>query len=59
MVALLAVVVQIALGGWVSSNYAVMACPDFPLCQGEFWPPMDFAHGFTWWRGLGRTGQGT
>ncbi|MBC8119444.1 MAG: COX15/CtaA family protein [Burkholderiaceae bacterium] len=58
MVALLAVFVQIALGGWVSSNYAVMACPDFPLCQGQLLPPMDFANGFTWWRGLGRTGQG-
>lgn len=58
IVALLAVVAQIALGGWVSSNYAVMACPDFPLCQGQVLPPMDFAHGFTLWRGLGRTGQG-
>ncbi len=50
--------VQIALGGWVSSNYAVMACPDFPLCQGEIFPPMDFSQGFTWWRALGRTGAG-
>ncbi len=58
VVALIAVFIQIALGGWVSSNYAVMACPDFPLCQGEFLPPMDFSHGFTWWRALGRTGEG-
>jgi cytochrome c oxidase assembly protein subunit 15 len=48
---------QIALGGWVSSNYAVMACPDFPLCQGAWMPAhADFAHGFTLWRSLGMTG---
>jgi len=48
---------QIALGGWVSSNYAVMACPDFPLCYGALAPPeMDFANGFTVWRDLGMTG---
>ena len=58
VVALAAVFIQIGLGGWVSSNYAVLACPDFPLCQGEFFPPMDFSHGFTWWRALGRTGEG-
>lgn len=57
-IALVVVVVQIALGGWVSSNYAVMACPDFPLCQGEWFPPMDFSQGFTGWRSLGRTGEG-
>jgi len=49
---------QIALGGWVSTNYAVMACPDFPLCQGQAVPAMDFAHGFTLWRQLGMTGDG-
>jgi cytochrome c oxidase assembly protein subunit 15 len=57
-VALAVVVLQVALGGWVSSNYAVMACPDFPLCQGEVFPPMDFAHAFTLWRPLGMTGSG-
>ncbi|MEP6607407.1 MAG: COX15/CtaA family protein [Burkholderiaceae bacterium] len=57
-IALCAVIIQIALGGWVSSNYAVMACSDFPLCQGELLPPMDFSAGFTWWRALGRTGEG-
>lgn len=39
-------VVQIALGGWVSSNYAALACPDFPTCQGSWWPEADFVHGF-------------
>ena len=45
--------VQIALGGWVSTNYAVLACTDFPACQGSFWPQMDFREGFTLWRALG------
>jgi cytochrome c oxidase assembly protein subunit 15 len=57
-IALGIVVVQIALGGWVSTNYAVLACPDFPRCQGQWLPPMDFAHGFTLWRALGMTGDG-
>lgn len=39
-------VAQIALGGWVSSNYAALACPDFPTCQGRWWPEADFLHGF-------------
>ncbi len=50
--------VQIALGGWVSSNYAVLACTDFPRCQGAWWPPMDFERGFALWRDLGRTVAG-
>ena len=49
---------QIALGGWVSTNYAVLACQDFPACQGTFWPEMDFATGFTLLRELGRTAGG-
>lgn len=44
---------QIALGGWVSTNYAVLACNEFPACQGSFWPAMDFREGFTLWRTLG------
>jgi len=56
--ALLALTAQIALGAWVSANYAVLACPDFPLCQGEFLPTMDFARGFTIWRALGKTDAG-
>ena len=50
--ALLALV-QIALGGWVSTNYAVLACQDFPTCQASWWPVMDFEHGFTIRRELG------
>jgi cytochrome c oxidase assembly protein subunit 15 len=49
---------QVALGGWVSSNYAVMACSDFPLCQGRWIPAMDLATGFTLWRKLGMTSDG-
>ncbi len=52
------VVLQVALGGWVSTNYAVMACTDFPKCQGRWWPMMDFQHGFELWRDLGLTGAG-
>ncbi|MFT4191424.1 MAG: COX15/CtaA family protein [Comamonas sp.] len=50
--------VQIALGGWVSTNYAVLACTDFPLCHGSWWPSMDFAQGFRLWRELGMTHEG-
>jgi cytochrome c oxidase assembly protein subunit 15 len=44
---------QIVLGGWVSTNYAAFACPDFPTCQRSFWPQMDFRDAFVLWRGLG------
>jgi cytochrome c oxidase assembly protein subunit 15 len=55
----LLLVVQIALGGWVSTNYAVLACPDFPTCHGQIMPPdMDFDSGFTVWRDLGMTAEG-
>ena len=49
---------QIALGGWVSTNYAVLACRDFPTCQGTWWPPMDFEHGFALLRELGQGRDG-
>ena len=49
---------QIALGGWVSTNYATLACTDFPLCGGKLVPEMDFEHGFTLWRELGKTAAG-
>jgi cytochrome c oxidase assembly protein subunit 15 len=51
-------VLQIALGGWVSTNYAVLACTDFPTCNGQWLPPMDFVNGFHLWRPLGYTGSG-
>ncbi len=44
---------QVTLGGWVSTNYAVLACAGFPRCQGEWWPAMDFAGGFSVLRELG------
>jgi len=44
---------QISLGGWTSTNYAAAACPDFPACQGSYWPDMDFKNAFVLWRGLG------
>ena len=56
--ALLLVICQIALGGWVSSNYAALACSDFPLCQGQLKPPMDLAQAFTLHRELGFSGDG-
>ncbi len=43
---LLLVIGQIALGGWVSANYAAMACTDLPTCHGQWWPAADFASGF-------------
>jgi heme a synthase len=49
---------QIALGGWVSTNYAVLACDTFPVCQKSWWPQMDFANGFSLWRELGLTSLG-
>jgi heme a synthase len=57
-VALLAVIAQIALGGWVSSNYAALACPDFPLCQGQWQPAADFSQAFKLHRELGQTDDG-
>jgi cytochrome c oxidase assembly protein subunit 15 len=57
-VSLAAVAVQIALGGWVSANYAALACPDLPGCMGQAFPPMDFGNAFHVLRELGRTGDG-
>jgi cytochrome c oxidase assembly protein subunit 15 len=50
---LLVLSAQISLGGWTSSNYAALACPDFPTCQNQAWPDMDAADAFVLWRGLG------
>jgi cytochrome c oxidase assembly protein subunit 15 len=49
LIGLIALGVQIALGGWTSTNYAAIACPDFPTCQASWWPPMDFRHAFVLW----------
>ena len=57
--ALAALLLQAALGGWVSTNYAVLACMEFPTCQGSHWPPMDFAQGFALWRPLGLQPDGS
>jgi cytochrome c oxidase assembly protein subunit 15 len=54
IVGLVLLVVQIALGGWTSANYAALACGnDFPKCVGQWWPPHDFGEGFVLWRGIG------
>ena len=58
VIGLVLLVIQIALGGWVSTNYAALACTDFPLCHGALVPQMDFANGFTLWRHLGMTADG-
>jgi cytochrome c oxidase assembly protein subunit 15 len=49
---------QIALGGWVSTNYAALACMDFPTCQGQWWPQMDARSGFSLLRALGQLPSG-
>ena len=46
---LLLVILQISLGGWTSANYAAFVCPDFPTCQGVWWPTMNFSEGFQLW----------
>ncbi len=58
VMSLVLLTVQIALGGWVSTNYATLACTDFPLCGGKVIPEMDFEHGFHLWRELGKTAAG-
>lgn len=57
-ITLAVVAVQVTLGGWVSANYAALACPDLPLCRGSFVPQMDFANAFHVVRELGQTAQG-
>ncbi|HWX80106.1 MAG TPA: COX15/CtaA family protein [Steroidobacteraceae bacterium] len=53
LLGLAALLLQISLGGWTSSNYAAAACPDLPTCQSSWWPRMDFRDAFVLWRGLG------
>lgn len=56
---LLLALLQVALGGWVSTNYAVLACDEFPTCHGgQWWPHLDFAQGFQLWRELGQRADG-
>jgi len=53
IVATVVVGLQTLLGGWTSTNYAAVACPDLPTCQGQWWPEgMDFKDAFVLWRGL-------
>lgn len=51
--AMAVLVLQVFLGAWTSTNYAALACTDFPTCHGRWWPQTDFANAFTLWRGLG------
>jgi cytochrome c oxidase assembly protein subunit 15 len=57
-VAAVALGAQLALGGWVSTNYAVLACTGFPECNGRWWPAMNWSEGFTLLRELGRRADG-
>ena len=53
-IGLVLLIIQIALGGWTSANYAALACgSDFPTCQGQWWPEHDFKEAFVLWRGIG------
>jgi cytochrome c oxidase assembly protein subunit 15 len=53
------ILMQIALGGWTSANYAAMACADYPLCQGQLMPAdLDWSHAFVFNRELGQTSDG-
>ncbi len=58
LIALIALGIQIALGGWTSSNYAAVACPDFPKCQHQWLPETDYRDAFVLWRGLGVNYEG-
>lgn len=55
---LILIFIQIFLGGWTSTNYAGLACTDFPTCHGEWMPDMDFASSFSIFRNLGQTSEG-
>jgi cytochrome c oxidase assembly protein subunit 15 len=58
LLASVALTIQIFLGAWVSTNYAVLACPDFPTCMGSLWPETAWQEGFSLWRALGMNAQG-
>jgi len=53
LIGLAVLVMQILLGGWTSTNYAAVACPDFPTCQRSWWPHTDYRNAFVLWRGVG------
>ncbi|MFK7885729.1 MAG: heme A synthase [Gammaproteobacteria bacterium] len=52
LAALLVTFAQIGLGGWTSTHYAALACPDFPTCQNQWWPDADWSEGFVPWRNI-------
>jgi len=56
--AVLILAMQIALGGWTSANYAALACPDVPMCTGQWWPETNFQEGFVLWREIGVNYEG-
>jgi len=56
--ALVILATQIALGGWTSANYAALACPDVPMCTGQWWPETNFQEGFVLWREIGVNYEG-
>jgi len=58
VIAFTVLTMQIFLGAWVSTNYAVLACPDFPTCMGAIWPETAWQEGFTLWRQLGLNSHG-
>ena len=59
IVAMTVLLIQIILGGWTSSNYAALGCPDLPFCYGQWWPDnMDFFAGFSQWQPLGNNYEG-
>ena len=51
--AIIVLFMQTFLGGWTSTNYAALACTDFPTCHGMWIPEMDFSNAFNWFRELG------
>ena len=56
--AMIVLAIQIALGGWTSANYAALACPDVPMCTGQWWPDTNFKEGFILWREVGVNYEG-
>ncbi|MEX8192398.1 COX15/CtaA family protein [Comamonas guangdongensis] len=56
---LILLVLQVSLGGWVSTNYAVLACTSFPTCHGSWWPAMNFGEALQIWRPLGLLADGS